>query len=252
MKVCPTCGNQCMDDAVSCEKCESAIGGTKKSRRKKGRATAAGKTPLEVASTRIKTAAIMGFISMVVTALVAVLAHYGVEMLLDMGFSIRMLIDALVVGGLAAGLMASKSRVCAIILFVYYCLGQISTLYLSDFTFSTSSIVNWVIWGGSYFMGMSGALNYHKLIKEQRAMEAAGFSQMPYSHPMQGYPPPQGYSPPGYQGYPPPQGQPPPGYQAYPPPGQPPQGVQVYPPPPGQPLAEGQQPLPEPPQDNTD
>ena len=150
-------------------------------------------SPLGIAISKIKAAAIFGFISAGLTALVAIASHFGVGILQNMGFSLISLIDALLVAWLAVGVLARR-RVFAILLFAVFCLSQIVGLINSPIEYGSAAAraSGAFIWGGVYARGIVGAFDYHKILRGQPSIPPYGMYQNAQSQHYQTLPP---YSP---------------------------------------------------------
>ena len=153
LKYCENCGNELSDGNKFCKECGSKI---EKSEVTKEPLTIDQKA-LDTAEKNIKIAATMGFISAGITAVVAITAELGVDLLQEMGFSLWSLLDAILVAGLAIGTY-KKNRACATILFVYYLICQIIFLGAGN-----GNIIGLFIWGSAYFLGAKGTIDYHKI-----------------------------------------------------------------------------------------
>lgn len=103
----------------------------------------------------IKVAWVFGIFSGVLTLLITTLSMSGV---LDLDINSFSLFDVLLVWALAFGVY-KKSRVCAVVLFIYFIMDKI---YIIIATGNMGGIVGAIIFGAVYFQGIRGTIYYHK------------------------------------------------------------------------------------------
>ena len=131
------------------------------------------KSPLEKALERIKVAYILAFISAGVTAIIAILSTRGVN-IFD-GVDIFVMVDAVLVLILGILLLTIKSRIAAVILFVYFLFSK-AMIFIADPVAARSSTFMSIVFLMGFFLGILGTFSYHK-IKKQQSLEAQPFSE---------------------------------------------------------------------------
>ena len=105
---------------------------------------------------KIKGAWIAAVISGSMTLLVTLIAIFGTSMF---GFSAWMLIDVVLIFGLAFGIY-KKNRICAVVMLVYFVLSKILLISESG---QTSGLFVSIIFLYFFWQGVSGTFAYHKL-----------------------------------------------------------------------------------------
>ncbi|HAG44929.1 MAG TPA: hypothetical protein DCL31_18380 [Clostridium sp.] len=105
----------------------------------------------------IKTAWVLAIVSSLLTLLVVIISVLGNNNFL--GLSLYSLLDVVFVLGLAFGVY-KKSRVCAVMLFIFFVLGQLNIL-ISGMG-SIGSFIMSVAFATGYFQGIRGTIHYHK------------------------------------------------------------------------------------------
>lgn len=105
----------------------------------------------------IKTAWVLAIVSSLLTLLVIIISVLGNNNFL--GLSLYSLLDVVFVLGLAFGVY-KKSRVCAVMLFIFFVLGQLNIL-ISGMG-SIGSFIMSVAFATGYFQGIRGTIHYHK------------------------------------------------------------------------------------------
>jgi hypothetical protein len=114
---------------------------------------------LELAENRIKNAYIGGVIIGAVTLLFTIVAiTYGDNML---GLDAWALLDVVLIFGLTFGVY-KKSRVCAVLLFLYF---VVSKIILFMETGKPVGLIVAFIFGYHLFRGAQGTITYHKVIR---------------------------------------------------------------------------------------
>lgn len=107
----------------------------------------------------IKTAYGFGILSGVITLIATILSILGI---FNLGLDIFSLVDVALIFGLTFGI-SKKSRVCAIILFIYYIGCKIDMLLNNNhISGSTVTMIPFII---AYFQGIRGTIHYHKNMK---------------------------------------------------------------------------------------
>jgi hypothetical protein len=116
----------------------------------------------------IRNAWIFGIISASITLLMTILTFSGYKNPDRIQFSLFTLIDVFILLGMSYGI-SRKSRVCSTSLFIYFILNK---LY---FLVALRSIAGWpvsLVFLYFFYQGMRGTYRYHKIIKEEEAVEA--------------------------------------------------------------------------------
>lgn len=121
------------------------------------------KTPLENAMYKIQAAYIAAFISAGVTLVFTVIALSGHSLI--NGINPFMFIDVVCIVLLGILLLTLKSRVAAVILFIYFLFSKV-TLYMDNPGSIGSSMYMTVIFCIAYFNGILGTFAYQKIKKE--------------------------------------------------------------------------------------
>ena len=127
----------------------------------------------EAAVKHIKQAWVAGVISAGITLLVILVAASGSTLFAKLGVDWWSLIDVVVILGLAFGLY-KKSRICAVLLFVYF---VFSKIILWATVGSVGGVPMAILFGYFFFQGIRGTFACHSL-NEQTAPEREG-SRMP-------------------------------------------------------------------------
>ena len=127
--------------------------------------TSVASTDTAKANKRIKQAWIAGVISGVITLIAILQSVAGVDIL---GFGIHNLLDVTLIFGLAYGIYR-KSRVCAVIMFVYFVGNRILMLVESG---KPSGLVMAALFGYWFFQGIRGTFGYHKLEPTVKKLKA--------------------------------------------------------------------------------
>ena len=127
----------------------------------------------EAALKHIKQAWVAGLISAGITLLVILVAASGSTVFAELGIDWWSLIDVVVILGLAFGLY-KKSRICAVLLFVYF-VG--SKIILWATVGSVRGVPMAILFGYFFFQGIRGTFAYHSL-SVQTTPEREG-SRMP-------------------------------------------------------------------------
>ena len=131
----------------------------------KATASAKNKTPMQKAMGQIKVAYIVAFISAAITLAVTIAAITGGRMLVQ-GISVFTFIDVVFLIILAVLLITLKSRVAAVVLFLYYIASQIIMRIANPgLGFPAMAIV----FAMAYFSGVLGTFSYHKIKKQEAA-----------------------------------------------------------------------------------
>ena len=120
---------------------------------------------LQKAEKAIKGAWIAAVISGSVTLLVAVLALLGVRLF---NFTAWVLIDVALIFGLAYGIYR-RSRVCAVIMFVYFIISKIYILVTAG---GVTGLPLAIVFAYFFFQGIRGTFAYHSLKKNSPANPA--------------------------------------------------------------------------------
>lgn len=115
---------------------------------------------IEKAEKAIKTAYVAAIISGTITLIVSLMAMAGVSF---GGINPWMIIDAIFIFGMAYGI-AKKSRVCAIIMLVYWILAKIVTIMGEG---PSGGIVVAIMFAYFFFNGVVGTFTYHQLTEAQ-------------------------------------------------------------------------------------
>jgi hypothetical protein len=159
---CPKCGLVNPDNALRCD-CgyDFATGQIEESYLEE----AGQSTDIARANKRIKQAWIVGVIGGVITLIATLLSVAGVDIL---DVNIYVLIDVVLVFGLAYGIYR-KSRVCAVIMFVYFVGTKILMLVESG---RPSGLVMAALFGYWFFQGIRGTFAYHKLEPTAKKLKA--------------------------------------------------------------------------------
>ena len=123
------------------------------------------KTPMQKAIVNVRTAYILAFITAGITLIAALLSLAGEEIV--EGINIFALIDVALVLALAILLVTIKSRVAAIIMFVYFLLSKV-IIFIDNPDTIASSIFMAILFVVGYFYGILGTFSYHKLKKEDQ------------------------------------------------------------------------------------
>lgn len=100
----------------------------------------------------INTGGGLGIFSFIVTAIMAVVIEP------------YMMIDAILVLVLALGILIGKSRVCAIVILIYYIYGQVSLLLEGMVRIPNVAMI--VVFVMAYISAIRGTFAYHKLKKQ--------------------------------------------------------------------------------------
>jgi len=111
---------------------------------------------LEKANKAINTACWAGIISGSFTAIVSVIAGFGYSFA---GFTVWNLFDALLIFGMAYGIYR-KSRVCAVIMFVYWVASKIISFTEKG---HLGGIFIAIIFAYAFFQGVRGTFAYHRM-----------------------------------------------------------------------------------------
>lgn len=114
------------------------------------------------AENAIKTAWMFGIFSGVLTLIITILCMVGI---VNWDFDISSLADVALIWGLTFGVY-KKSRVCAIVLFIYFMISKI--IMMIDHPGGVGSMV---IFGMIYFQGIRGTIYYHKNINIKKSEE---------------------------------------------------------------------------------
>jgi len=109
---------------------------------------------------KIRTGWIAGLVSTGFTLLFVLMALAGIKML---GFSAWELVDVALMAGLTFGVY-KKSRVCAVLLFIYFIIAKIILIAGSG---QSSGIWMALAFIYCYGMGVAGTFQYHKWLREQ-------------------------------------------------------------------------------------
>jgi len=121
------------------------------------------KSPMEKAKGDIAVAYVLGFLSAGFTLTLYFLSRAGIR---PLGTYNRVaLIIGLIVAVLALGIMVMKSRICACLLFVLFCLDKL-VLFMDYPGQISTALVSTIIWASGYFAGIRGTFAYHKLKKQ--------------------------------------------------------------------------------------
>lgn len=123
------------------------------------------KTPLEQADIKIKYAATAAFISAIVTFIFAWLSLSGKPLVFWIDQYALLDVAVLIVLGILMAVL--RSRVAAIVLFIYF-LASKAMIYMADPKSITSSIYMTVIFFMAYFNGITGAFDYQRIKKESK------------------------------------------------------------------------------------
>ena len=107
---------------------------------------------------KIRNAWVAGLISAGVTLVVTLFAIFGVSL---MGYTAWELLDVVLILGLTFGIY-KRSRVCAIVMLVYF---VISKIILISEGVKTNGLVTGVIFFYYYWQGVSGTFAYHRYTK---------------------------------------------------------------------------------------
>ena len=113
---------------------------------------------------KIKRAWIAGIISGSMTLLVTLLAIVGIQIL---GVDAWYFTDVALIFGLTFGIYR-KSRVCAIVMFVYFLASKIISMVQTG---SPSGWLMGVLFAYFYFQGVLGTFAYHRFLKAQRTQQ---------------------------------------------------------------------------------
>lgn len=105
----------------------------------------------------IKTAVGLAVICSLITLLGIIISVCGDSDFL--GLSLYGLVDVVFLLGLAFGVY-KKSRVCAVILFIYFILSKI--YMLNNYEFNLMAYITAIIFAIGFFQGMRGTIYYHK------------------------------------------------------------------------------------------
>lgn len=112
----------------------------------------------------IKNAWIAGIVSGSITLLVTIIAAFGIDIL---GFSLWNLLDVALIFGLTFG-MYRKSRVCAVIMFVYF---VASKVFIGIETGKVTGIPLALVFGYYFFQGIRGTFAWHQSEKKEKPMQ---------------------------------------------------------------------------------
>ncbi len=110
---------------------------------------------------RIRTAWIAGIVCGIATLIVSVMSAMGTYIA---GFSAWNLIDAILVFGLTFGIYR-KSRVCAVIMFAYYVINEMSMWAELDIIGILAGLPVATLIGYCFFQGVRGTFAYHRMVK---------------------------------------------------------------------------------------
>ena len=111
---------------------------------------------------KIKTAWVAGIVSGVITLAVTLLSMSGTRLF---GFNAWSFLDVVLIFGLTFGIYR-KSRVCAVVMLVYFVLSKI---YLWTITPSFIGLLVSLIFLFCYVQGVIGTFRYHRLVATGRA-----------------------------------------------------------------------------------
>ena len=125
---------------------------------KRKRRNQAKQTPLEKANSQIKGAWIAAFISAGITLIFAVMSLW-----VDMPINIFAILDVVLIITLAILILTLKSRVAAVIILIYYALGQLTMIVNGQ----NGNIGLMIAFGFAYYQGIVGTFSYHRLKKEE-------------------------------------------------------------------------------------
>lgn len=116
---------------------------------------------------KIKNASILGLVSGGLTLIMLVFAINGANIL---NFSAWMLIDVVLIFGLAFGIY-KKSRVCAVVILIHFAASKILIVMESGGSFTSIPIA--LVFLYCYAMGVVGTFQYHKYIRNQKSAALA-------------------------------------------------------------------------------
>lgn len=114
----------------------------------------------EKALKHIRNAYVLAILSGVITLLLIISSILKVW---NSGLDVSELVDVVLIFGLAFGI-SKKSRICAIILFIYYILNKIFMILSVNY----GSLAIMVIFIIGYFKGIRGTIHYHKNLKLEK------------------------------------------------------------------------------------
>lgn len=126
------------------------------------------KTPLESAKNKIQAAYVAAFISAGFTLLFILIAMFGYPLV--NGINLLTLVDVALLILLGVLIAKLKSRVAAVILFVYFLLSKVF-LYMENPGVGTSSMYMTIVFLIAYFNGILGTFAYQKIKEEGGLME---------------------------------------------------------------------------------
>ena len=125
------------------------------------------KTPLENANSRIKAAYIAAFISAAMTLLLIILSSLGQSVI--QGFDFYVLIDVVFIVVLAFLIKILRSRIAAVIMFVYFLISKVIIFMDNPGAMSSFSVIIAIIFAVAFWYGILGTFAYQKIRKEEKA-----------------------------------------------------------------------------------
>ena len=121
----------------------------------------------EEAGIAIKRSGACGVVVIVLTSVVAFMSLRG-NSVLGISFGKEIFLDIYVFLILTIGVYR-KSRVCAVLLFAYFILGKVSLFIRVRQVAALGASLPWIF---CFFQGMRGAFSYHRIIQEEKEIEA--------------------------------------------------------------------------------